>query len=455
MTDSTLAHVTPAAASAVADVDRPHPPGTRIHGRRLLVARGVWAATAAVLVGLYVLLLPACLVQLETVCTRAPCALIQPNPSSAQALQAFGFSVGNYAALTIGMIILSSVVCFVVSGVIVWRKSDDWMALVVALAGVALGTELVPYLIQTGPSTWQLLALVTNTLDFAVLFLAFALFPGGRFVPSWARWLVIGWLAAGVALVFFYLLTGELLFTAFTLVWLTVLGCLVSAQVYRYRVVSSSRERAQTRWVVFGGLSAVLVVVADFAPTYLFPAVGQPGSLYLLASAPVYTLPIIVFSVCLGIAILRHRLYDIDVILRRTLIYSLVTGTLAVVYFGSVVTLQAGFRALTGQGSALAVVASTLAIVALFQPVRGQVQAAVDRHFYRRHYDAARTLAAFSAALRSEVDLAQINEQLLNTVDEAMRPAHVSLWVAKLHHTGDEASGRSESGPGKEADAQD
>src|SRR5262249_2174366 len=140
-----------------------------------------------------------------------------------------------------------------------------------------------------------LLALVANALDFAVLFLVFALFPVGRFVPRWAWWLVVGWVAATVALVVSYSLTDELQFTLFTLVWLFVLSGIVVAQVYRYRVVSRPRERAQTRWVVFGGVTALVIVLADFAPTFLFPALLQPGSLYLLASAPIYTLPIILF----------------------------------------------------------------------------------------------------------------------------------------------------------------
>jgi hypothetical protein len=461
MMDNTSAHVPSAlaGAGAVANMGRPYPPdtpGTRLYGRQLLAARGAWAAAAAVLVGLYIILLPACLAQLQTVCRGAGCALIQPIPASAQALHGLGLSVESYAALTVSLIVLSSVICFVVSGIIVWRKSDDWMALLVALAGVALGTELVPYLLQTGRSPWQPLALVTNALDFAVLFLAFVLFPGGRFVPRWTLWLVIGWLAASVAFIVAYMLTGELLFTAYSLVWLTVLSGVVGAQVYRYRVVSRPRERAQTRWAVFGGSTAVVVVIADFTPTFLFPDRGQPGSFYLLASAPVYTLPIIMFSVCLGVAVLRHRLYDIDVILRRTLIYSLVTSTLAAVYFASVVVLQAGLRALTGQGSALAIVVSTLAIAALFQPVRGRVQAAVDRRFYRRHYDAARTLAAFGATLRGQVDLAQLSEGLLDAVEETMQPAHLSLWlIAMPQHSGDQGLAQTESGPSERAPTQD
>jgi hypothetical protein len=448
-TDGPAATAAHALAEAATGAEYPRTPSTHLSGRRLILARVAWAAGAVALVGLYLLLLPPCLVQLQTVCSGTRCALVQPTPDGVRALRLLGLSVGSYAALTVALIVLSSVVCYVVSGVIVWRKSDDWMALVVALAGIALGTELVPYLLQTGGSTWQLLALVMNALDFAVLFLVFTLFPSGRFVPRWTCWLVVGWVATSVAIIVFYLLTGELLVTASTLVWLVVFSGVGGAQVYRYRFVSRPRERAQTRWVVFGGVTALVVVIADFTPTFLFPALRQPGSVYLLASAPVYTLPIILFSVCIGVAILRHRLYDIDVIIRRTLIYSLVTGTLVAVYFGSVVLLQAGFRALTGQGSAVAIVASTLAIAALFQPVRRWVQAAVDRRFYRRKYDVARTLAAFSATLRSEVDLTLLSERLLEVVEETMRPAHLSLWVTILQSPGDRGRSQADQGRGE------
>jgi hypothetical protein len=358
---------------------------------------------------------------------------VQPSPTSAHILPKLGFSVGGYAAFTVSLLVLSSLFAFAVAGVIVWRKSDDWMALLVALSQVALGTELVPYLLQTSRSSWQLLALVMNALDFAVLFLVFALFPTGHFVPHWVRWMVIGWCAASGLLIMSYILTGELQFTVATLIWLAVLSGITGAQVYRYRSVSSPVERAQTRWVIFGGVIALVIIIADFAPTYLFPALRRSGSLYLLASAPVYTLPIILFSICLGVAILRYRLYDIDVIIRRTLVYGLVTATLVAVYFGSVVVLQAAFHALTNQGSTVAVVASTLAIAALFQPLRTRVQAAVDRHFYRRKYDAERTLAAFIATVQSEVNLDELAAQLVSVVEETMHPAHVTLWLTMPH----------------------
>jgi ADP-ribosylglycohydrolase len=135
--------------------------------------------------------------------------------------------------------------------------------------------------------------------------------------------------------------------------------------------------------------------------------------------------------VAAGIAILKYRLYDIDVVINRTLVYGSLTTALALTYFGGVATTQAIFRALTGQEQQpqLAIVVSTLVIAALFNPLRRQVQAFVDRRFYRRKYDAAKTLAAFSAKLRDETDLEALNSALVRVVRETMQPAHVSLWL--------------------------
>jgi len=135
--------------------------------------------------------------------------------------------------------------------------------------------------------------------------------------------------------------------------------------------------------------------------------------------------------ISVGLAILRHGLFDIDVIIRRTLIYSALTGVLALVYFGSVVVLEGLLRGVTGGDSPLVIVLSTLLIAALFVPLRGRIQQIIDRRFYRRKYDAAKTLAAFGAQARDETDLGRLSARLLAVVDETMQPERAGLWLAR------------------------
>jgi hypothetical protein len=193
--------------------------------------------------------------------------------------------------------------------------------------------------------------------------------------------------------------------------------------VVRFRR-SRGIERLQMEWFVYvtvvlvGGsiLTSVIGVATGFRWLEQFS--------FVLSMVALVGLPITV-----GIAIFRYRLYNIDLIINRALVYGPLTAMLVLVYFGGVVGLQAAFRTLTGQQSTLAVVASTLAIAALFNPLRRRVQGFVDRRFYRRKYDAAQTLAAFIVKLRDETDLEALNDELVGVVRETMQPAHVSLWL--------------------------
>ncbi|MGH3146186.1 MAG: hypothetical protein ACRDTR_10345, partial [Rubrobacter sp.] len=205
------------------------------------------------------------------------------------------------------------------------------------------------------------------------------------------------------------------------------------AQTYRYRRVSGPVERQQVKWLVFGVGALVASLAAFFLPLAFFPNLDQPGllSLYydLAGRALVGSFAFLLIPLSIGVAILRYRLYDIDIVLNRTLVYATLTVSLAVVYLGSVVLLEQLFTALTGQGSQLAVVASTLVIAAAFGPLRRRVQDLIDRRFYRRKYDARLTLEVFSAKLRDETDLGALNDDLVVAVHETMQPAHVSLWL--------------------------
>jgi hypothetical protein len=177
-------------------------------------------------------------------------------------------------------------------------------------------------------------------------------------------------------------------------------------------------ERQQLKWFVY---TVALLVVGFLAALLGF---GQHSVAWNIGIAAFNFLPI-----AAGIAILRYHLYDIDVVINRTLVYGVLTAALALVYVGSIVLLQGLFRALTGETSQLAVVASTLAIAALFVPLRQRVQAFIDRRFYRRKYDVAKTLQAFNTRLRDDVDLDNVADDLVEVVKETMQPAHVTLWL--------------------------
>jgi hypothetical protein len=203
------------------------------------------------------------------------------------------------------------------------------------------------------------------------------------------------------------------------------LGLVAAASVVVGRRGARGVERQQIKWLLYAG---TIFFVGNFLKNTDFSPLGEVSwglwIGYLLVGIGGLGGPI-----AIGIAILRYRLYEIDTLINRTLVYGALTAILAALYFGGIVVLQRVFVAFTGEQSTLAVVASTLVIAALFNPLRRRVQAFVDRRFYRRKYDAAKTLEAFSAKLRDETDLNALSDDLVGVVRETMQPAHVSLWL--------------------------
>jgi hypothetical protein len=196
-----------------------------------------------------------------------------------------------------------------------------------------------------------------------------------------------------------------------------VVGSAIS-MVLRFRRARGD-ERQQMKWIALAGAVAAGTIPLMFAA---YEVVGQT------AADSAIMLSVMALPAAAAVAIVRYRLYDIDVVINRTLVYGSLTATLALVYVGSVLLLQLALSGLT-DGSGLAVAASTLAVAALFRPVRGRIQKTVDRRFFRSRYDATRTIEAFAARLRDEVDLGALSADLQDVVVETMRPAHLSLWL--------------------------
>jgi hypothetical protein len=273
--------------------------------------------------------------------------------------------------------------------------------------------------------------------------LSYLLFPTGR-LPSrrwrWAVWLTVAFIVVGVLLGAFSSgpltdlgpirnplgigglanIYSAVLYTTFSVLLVAV----ISTVFVRLRRAVGA-ERQQIKWFAYAvAANAIAVVVA-----YVIPGLIETPPWFEWVGFALNNIVIPAIPIAIGIAILRYRLYDIDILINRTLVYGTLTAMLVALYFGVIVVLQRLFILLTSQQSTLAVVASTLLIAALFTPLRQRIQSFVDRRFYRRKYDATKTLEAFSTRLRDETDLEALNGDLVGVVRETMQPAHVSVWL--------------------------
>ena len=335
--------------------------------------------------------------------------------------------------------IACAVLCLGLAALLYARKPGDRMALFISfyliLYGILMAGPIEAVLHYLGiPAT--IVYTVQMIFTTAPTVILMCTFPNGSLAPAWTKWLV------ALSLVLTLLVLSRPVENWFTLTTLyslsvslltvVVLMGGVVAQVYRYRYVLSALERAQVKWAVSGLYLWMLTLLVSSIPWYILqtmpPDQPQPG--WVVISSISWWLSLMIMPLFLTISILRYRLFDVDLFIRRTLVYGALTLTLGLVFFTGVALLQQVFGTLSGtENSPVAIVLSTLAIAALFNPLRRRIQRDIDRRFFRQKYNAEQALEQFALSVRDEVELEQLSQHLLTVVQETMQPEQVSLWL--------------------------
>jgi hypothetical protein len=375
-----------------------------------------------------------------------------------------GFNVANGVRLNSDLLTSTVFFLFAPTGTLIaLRRPENAIGWIYCAIGLADGCSRIlnEYLVYTteirpgalpGAEWVALSLLLLASTSWIGLFMSIVLFPTGRFLS--ARWGIAGWAtlvmliltsifsiftldtlwSAGFPNPFKINDTSQVLDAAFRLGtiagFILLIPCLLSI-VLRFKW-SRGDERQQLKWFYY----SVLLLVPAFVISSLTNAVGAFQNNVLVQLFLTWSTVIIAaIPVSVAIAILRYRLYDIDLLIRSTLLYGALTGVLGLIYWGGVVSLQALLQPITGPGNDLAIVATTLAVAAIFLPLRRRIQSFIDRRFYRRKYNAEKTLAAFSETARDEVNLDTLSERLVDTIEETMRPEHVSMWLRPVNPT--------------------
>jgi hypothetical protein len=405
----------------------------------LRLARLLWLVVTVLLISLYIASTPTFLEQIQKPCpVDESCIWPQHGPARTQLLEDVGISITFFAIYHWVLLTVLALVSWILAAIIFWRRGHEIIgvltASVLVITGSNFGGPIQFFAMSTPILVW--LANLLNAVSFASFFLFLLLFPDGHFTPAWTRRVALAiaiWSLtflirpeSGTALRF--LQKGVFLSLIVFCLWL---------QIYRYRHIHHPVQRQQTKWVVFGTSLALTLWLSLLLP-YLFVPTLEHSFYGIFLDAHFSLVPLLI-PLSISMAILRSRLWDIDLLIRRTLLYTLLTITLLLLYAGSILVLQSLVSALSGQRSAIVTVISTLAIAFLFAPLRRFFQNNIDRRFYRRKYNAQQTLEAFGATARNEIALEELTDHLLTTVEETMQPTHVSLWlrpVETVHRQG-------------------
>jgi hypothetical protein len=404
----------------------------RLRGRVLFVARAIWLVFAFFELILFIINLLQPLFGHQTlVC---PLSFTCPyDTTTLQALQQAQISLTAYTIYVTAFGLLFALIPVGLSMLLFYRVFDQPVGLFASFSFLLLGSTGLLGDPSRMPLALQVFGNVQVVCEFFCFGFFLVTFPDGRFIPRWS------WLIGCTLFVqsIFFLIPGPfnilswplpLFLIELALAW----GSPVAVQIYRYRRVYTPAQRQQTKWVIFGLACCILTILLPGLTGGLFLTTSVSGALFTLVNPALSSLGFLLIPLSITMAILRSRLWEIDVLINRTLVYGLLTATLLVVYLALVFAGQALLSSLLGPNNGVVLVGSTLIVAALFQPLRHRIQRIIDRRFYRSKYEAAKIVAAFSSTLRQEVDLDQMRDQLLAVVQETMQPASLSLWIRPL-----------------------
>jgi signal transduction histidine kinase len=393
---------------------------TSLHGSWLVLARVLWVVLVVFCWGGFAASLPVYIARLQTVCVHGPCVFGQLSVDSARAVRQIGFSPGSYSLVVVAFTAISVLVYMTVVLVIFWHKSDDWMALLVALT---LATFVQTF--GLGGRAWFIFTESVVLLQDITLFLLLVLFPDGRFVPRWMCWFTLVFLPLGVIDTLFPNVMPFGSLPTF-LVGLAFGGTLLGALIYRYRYASGPVERQQTKWVVFSlSISGLGGFLLSWLP-YLFPAFLPPSSPYQVFYFFATNGLNLLIPLSFGVAVFRYRLWDIDIIINRTLVYGILTTIVVGVYVLIVGLLGRLFQT---QGNVLISLLATGLIAVLFQPLRSRLQRAVNRLMFGERDEPYVVISRLGQRLEATLAPDAILPTIVETVVQALKLPYAAIGL--------------------------
>lgn len=409
------------------------PAGVRLRGRRLAGARAAWIVVAGLVIALFGRSLPAGYAHLQTVCTEGPCTGPRLSVKGARALEAAGLSVDAFAVYSTAIIVLFAAAYFALAGLIVWRTSDEPVALLASLMLVTFGASFPPTLdwLRASDSAWFWPSAFVRTLGLCFFFVFFYVFPDGRFVPAWTRAAVPIMVAVQASESFFPdspLSYGSWPTPLVFLLFLGWFGTAIVAQIHRYRRVSGPAERQQTKWVVFGLAAALIGFLAVVLGGAVLPAETLQNPFALAAAITATYLFLLLVPLSMAMAISRHRLWDIDPLVSRALTYGALSVAIVGLYALLVGALAALFRT---TDSWLLSFAATGVVAVLFQPLRERLQRAANRLVYGERDEPYAVLSRLGRRLEATLAPDAVLPAIAESIAQALKLPHASVWTTE------------------------